>query len=231
MYHGLFDDKHRIINTTSDTFTFKGYYQSGIHERNILCKSCDNEILGSLEKYASIILFGSKEICKENVEITKLVGQDGLKVLHIESINYIKFKLFLLSILWRASISKHPFFKEIKLKEHEETLRFLIYNSSFIPENEYRVSLILFKDNLKEDIDKFISQPKQLEKGTSMIHLFYLNKLFVFFEVGKRSGFELFEKGNLKINNSIDIPEIDNNMFRKFLKKFYGVNLKENYFA
>jgi hypothetical protein len=41
----------------------------------------------------------------------------------VEGIDYERFKLFQLSILWRAGVSKHVFFSKVKLGAHEKRLR------------------------------------------------------------------------------------------------------------
>ena len=44
-------------------------------------------------------------------------------------LDYEKFRLFQLSVLWRASISTLPFFEKVKLGNHAETIRQLLLNS------------------------------------------------------------------------------------------------------
>ena len=58
--------------------------------------------------------------------------------LYFHDIDYGKFKLFSMSILWRAAISTNELFSQVDLNGYEEKLRFLIYNqkaptSDFFP--------------------------------------------------------------------------------------------------
>jgi hypothetical protein len=46
-------------------------------------------------------------------------------VVHISGLNYEQFKLFQLSVLWRAGVSSHQFFDKVKLGQHAEELRLL----------------------------------------------------------------------------------------------------------
>jgi hypothetical protein len=224
MYRELFDDKHRFINATLNDLNNIKYFQSGIYEKKILCKKCDNEIFGNLEKYASGVLYNSNSNFKISIEKHK--SYDGLDFLHIKNINYQKFKLFLLSILWRASISKDIFFKEVELGPYEETVRKLLINQNIFQEDVFRITMILFNNNINEEIDKFISPPRKFKKDLKTIYFFYICKLFYFFEISKNSGLEIFDKGNLSMNNTINIPIIYNVTFKSFLKKFYDLDLK-----
>ncbi|TAK67236.1 MAG: hypothetical protein EPO24_00715 [Bacteroidetes bacterium] len=47
---------------------------------------------------------------------------EGIRFTHVKNLDYKKFKLFLLSILWKASISKRTFFKDVKLGPHERVI-------------------------------------------------------------------------------------------------------------
>lgn len=116
MYKGLFDEKHRIsqIDFTNKKESFP---PTGIYEGNILCSNCDNKILGSYETYAAKELFkptmhGFIEALKN-----KVIDFDGNETsVTMSRIEYKKAKLFFLSILWKASISSHRFFKFVNLE-------------------------------------------------------------------------------------------------------------------
>jgi hypothetical protein len=51
------------------------------------------------------------------------------QVIFVTGFDYSKFKLFALSVLWRAGISKSDFFSSVRLGPHEEKLRKMIANS------------------------------------------------------------------------------------------------------
>ena len=86
--------------------------------------------------------------------------------------------------------------------------------------------MIFFNDQVKEEIDKFIAPPRKLIKKHYTSYVFYISRLFYFFEVTKNSGLEIFQSGNLKMNNTIEIPIIYNSTFKGFLRKFYGLQLR-----
>ncbi len=100
---------------------FNGEYEGGI-----LCKKCDSEIIGKLEDYAAKFMHGKLSSRLENID-----GEEFLIIDRDKNYNYKKHKLFLLSLLWRSSISSRPFFNQIKLsRKDEENLREMILNDS-----------------------------------------------------------------------------------------------------
>ncbi|OFX36946.1 MAG: hypothetical protein A2X08_16805 [Bacteroidetes bacterium GWA2_32_17] len=102
----------------------------GIYDNNILCKECDNFINKEYENYSKSLLFDTSGT---NVELSN-------ELIIFKGIDYIKFKLFVLSIFWRASISIRPEFKNIKLQlEIENKLKSLIKNKDSVKPSEFSV--------------------------------------------------------------------------------------------
>ena len=64
MYQDLFDEKHRIFEVLfkPDLQLQNKTRQSGVYDKDILCDKCDNKVLGSLERYASLALYGGIEL-------------------------------------------------------------------------------------------------------------------------------------------------------------------------
>ena len=60
MYKDIFDEKHRLheVEVTKGSIREDKLRQSGGYEDQILCQTCDNKILGKLEKYARMVLYG-----------------------------------------------------------------------------------------------------------------------------------------------------------------------------
>ncbi|MBW8722361.1 MAG: hypothetical protein JF626_11000 [Polaromonas sp.] len=79
----------------------------------LLCDDCEQK-LSVWEGYARTIFvqpLTPLEIRREN------------SMLHVAGLDYAKLKLFELSILWRAGVSRLPFFAKCQLGPHAETLR------------------------------------------------------------------------------------------------------------
>lgn len=82
--------------------------QNGIWEQGILCPKCD-ESFGVLDEYAYEVL--PEDIDPQQV---KRLGQ-GVTVYELGLIDVDKFRRFLVSLIWRSSLSKHEMFRSIKV--------------------------------------------------------------------------------------------------------------------
>ena len=92
-YKNIYDDKHRAWYASKFRNT-KKIMQKGYREY-LLCKNCDGEIIGKYDKYAIEVIRDKKHI-KET---------DYINALKWDGLDYELFKLFHLSVLWRAHIS------------------------------------------------------------------------------------------------------------------------------
>ena len=115
----LYDGKHRyhVLSTKPDTKN--EFEQKGIREK-LLCPSCENKF-SAFETYTKNVLFDAAEIKTVDKGKGKLV---------FENIDYKKFKLFQLSVLWRASVSTLEMFNEIDLGLHEPYIRDMLWNEN-----------------------------------------------------------------------------------------------------
>lgn len=105
--------------------------QKGITE-HLLCAKCDNERLGHNERHLAQVIFGGHP----------LNGKLNNRVLQVSGYDYRKVKNGLLSILWRMSVTSHPYFKEVNLGyKHEEVLRQALLENSELGEEEYPILL------------------------------------------------------------------------------------------
>ena len=128
-------------------------WQNGIYDENILCGCCD-KLLGYFDEHGQSVLKNIREAEGDVITLKK------------EDFNYNTFKLFFLSILWRASISNLPFFDKIKLG-HEEPLikEMLIDNNSGNPD---LYSVIITK---RKGEYRFIMEPPWNRWGRSRMAL------------------------------------------------------------
>ncbi|OGU81657.1 MAG: hypothetical protein A2W11_00435 [Ignavibacteria bacterium RBG_16_35_7] len=115
LYKAIYDDKHRANEITIEPFK-KKFIQKGYYEE-LLCKECEEKI-SRLEKY-----------CKENF-FDNIPQNIKTREYEADNLDYNKFILFHLSILWRASISSRKEFKNVRLDKgpHEELIRKLLEN-------------------------------------------------------------------------------------------------------
>jgi hypothetical protein len=142
MYKGMYDDKDRLYVINSSEPAKHRTVQSGSYEQYIFCAECDNVRIGQLERYASNNLY-RKPYLEDNEEFKQINVPGGIQVIHCENLDYSQFKLFLLSLLWRASISTEAVFENFKLgADEEEFLRASIYEEAVVDEMAYPCVLL-----------------------------------------------------------------------------------------
>lgn len=122
LFKPLYDEKHRArqlskINEQKRGYEGKKLIQKGLREK-LLCFDCEQLLNNRYEKYF-------KEIWLDKKTLPNELNDTEIKIIDLD---YGKFKLFHLSILFRASVSCLPEFKQVSLGKHEEFIRGMIIN-------------------------------------------------------------------------------------------------------
>jgi hypothetical protein len=219
-YRGLYDETHQILFGKLDNLDFSTLRFSAPYDKNILCQDCDCKIIGGYESYACNALYGGRFNLNERLSINKGIGQGGLPYLQVENINYKKFKLYILSILWKASISRHPFFKNINLGDHENIIKEMILHEEPKDFNTYTSGLILADDH-DQIITRMVIEPYKVSV-INTFYLFYINRLFYIINFSDTSILEILKTAGIRENNSMQIPILSG----QILLDFYDSVLK-----
>jgi hypothetical protein len=140
IYSSLYDEKHRFYEISADENKKNKMPQKGVREY-LLCGECEQH-LSKNERYVSLILNGGYSLN---------VRKEG-RLVHLRRVEYSKFKLFALSVLWRAGVSNLEFFDQVKLGPHENILRNMILDDEPGAEGVYPfiLSPILHENTLQE---------------------------------------------------------------------------------
>ena len=211
MYKGFYDEHHRMLKVSMQDFTIVSKPRTGEYDRYILCRECDNVRIGELESYVKPIIYGGSEGLSES-QIPRgenRVNLAGAELTYYENLDYKKFKLFLLSVLWRASISKRETFSLVNLGSDEEILRKMIFNREPLKAYDYPCMMYTY---LNDDLlpEKLIARPRPVNKGTTQFHKFLINGiLYIYFtSIGDEGIYDattpINEKGELRV---IHIPK------------------------
>jgi hypothetical protein len=96
----------------------KAFPQLGEYDPDILCETCDN-LLGKNDEYAI-------EICRSFETHHVLVGND---IFEMRAVDCDRFSKFVLSVLWRASISSRQSFTPVKLGPYESLVRDILFEA------------------------------------------------------------------------------------------------------
>ena len=228
MYSGMKaeDDKNIFFEVTYDLDTNKSKpkkVQTGEFDKNILCSDCDNRILGSnYERYAQKSMYG-KGINPEIAPICKNYKNpnDGAEYSICTNIDYGKMKLFLLSILWRASITDRKLFKEVSLgKKHEEIIRKMLYEGIIPEELEYPILMTSFM-RTDNSLKNLIGQPKKIKYQNGINgYVFLIDSIqFMFFvnSINHKMP-EYVTRTVMKKNGEMTILHLPNGKELEFLK-------------
>jgi hypothetical protein len=159
LYETLYDEKHRLQVLSIIPEQANWREQKGLRER-LLCDACEQK-LSIWERYASLALKGG-------VPLT--ARQDG-NVVRISGLDYRQFKLFQLSVLWRAGVSSLPFFERVELGKHAEVLRQLLLTGD--PGSPERYGCFMF--GLKHEAGAFtgvIMQPGKVRLNGHIAYRF-----------------------------------------------------------
>lgn len=93
--------------------------QEGIYDKNILCCECDGQF-GQYEDYAKTLLI-------DNLETYK-VSDKAIYFIPSNEFDYEKFRKFIIFLVWKASISKEDYCKNVDLGPYEKKAYEILHN-------------------------------------------------------------------------------------------------------
>lgn len=144
LYETIYDETGRMFVRSAIGKPISETRQVGYREY-LLCADCETQI-GKWERYVS-------HVWRNKVQLDSH-RQGSLMV--IEGLDYRQFKLFQMSVLWRAAISKLQPFSGVNIGPHEERLRQLLFASNPGQQNDYPCTMTMLLLEDKPAIDMFI---------------------------------------------------------------------------
>jgi len=157
-YKAMYEDNKMIAFEANDVEN-PWKEQKGLRDR-LLCDSCEGFLNRAYEEPFKKFWFDHRILA------TRPVG----KVVMLRVPDYAAFKLFHLSILWRASVCRNPFFGYVRLGPHEERLRLMLRARDPGRAGEYPISCAaVFHES--GVADNFIASPQRFRyKGYRGYH-------------------------------------------------------------
>ena len=148
LYKPLYDDDHRFFVLSTDANKRRGTRPKGIYER-LLCDECE-EKFSKWEGYARDVFHN---LSLKVIEDDRAVVFLGLK--------YTPFKLFQMSLIWRASIASRPEIHKIDLGPHAEKIRKMLIEDC--PGKVYEYGSILMLPAMSQKLmQQFVYPPERL---------------------------------------------------------------------
>jgi hypothetical protein len=146
LYKEVYDKKHRALKITSEPIDGEIVIQKG--ERDPLLGSNCERLFSKWETFAASII--------RNIHNQPIQKSGNYKI--IAPIDYDKFKLFQLSILWRMSVSQIQMFNNVNIgTDIEEKLRIMLLSSNPGESYEFGCIILLVKNSSK--LPKIIFSP------------------------------------------------------------------------
>lgn len=222
MYEGLFDDRHFTSIVKLDQLKIVGKKPTGFYDKNILCKKCDNEVIGKHESYASKILKGGKFSDRLKYKITNFSQDKGAGKLSIENLDYKKFKLFLLSMLWKGHISKNEFFKDVDLgSKYSEEIRKMLLNEDPGKETDFETMIVMYKKDFLPA--KMLIPPRKVRMENSICYLIHIQGVSFLYKVSSGHKLDYFENAKLREDNTAHFYILEGEIARSFYNTLTGV--------
>ena len=148
LYEPLYEkNNHKFYVISTDSRKKRGIRPTGIYEK-LLCDECEGK-LSVYEGYARSIF---------NCAQLGLI-EDDRKIV-FSKIKYTPFKLFQMSLIWRASITNRPEVNRIDLGPHTERLRVMLLNEQ--PGYSYEYGAILLLPPVDQNLMQQFLYPPEL---------------------------------------------------------------------
>ena len=208
LYKPVYDDLHRLTVVSTGPFDKIKYEQKGYRER-LLCYDCE-QLLSPLEDYGRRVIYGGGET-------ETIVFENEIKV---RNIDYKKFKLFQLSLLWRASVSRQESYIEVNLRHNEETIRKMLIAQIPGEPNHFGcfMTVLLWEEN--KPMDGIILSPARLHIEGHICFRFIVGACAWFFVVSRHSKDFILKDYFLRPGKELTIPFVRRDQYQDLFKGF-----------
>jgi hypothetical protein len=197
-YDLIYDEKPRRFRVIpTDSSPKIEFEQQGLRE-HLLCRKCEGKF-GQLEDYVKRAFVDGKIADRRRAQAIQM--QDCIV---LQNLDYRKFKLFLLSLLWRMSIATQDFFANVSLgRKHEEKIRAALLSGDPLQPEDYpcAVELLTLGGQFYQD---FFVKPYCL-RGAFRIYMTVIAGLRFSFFVGGCAPSKFFVFRAINQNNELNI--------------------------
>ncbi len=183
--------------------------QTGFTEK-LLCDSCERK-LSKWETYASNKLWNFPFPPPQN-------DGAGGKMVCLLGLQYKELKLFLLSLVWRASVSSDPFFRCVNLGPHEERVRKMLNEENPGAPDEYGCAVFQLEDDELLDFRHMVFEPFQLRIGHQHFTLVCFRGYVFLFLISAPLSNEPFAKAWVTREGNLTILERNVRIFQPLCK-------------
>lgn len=161
LYRPGYDSKHRM-EVLEQAAPRARIIQKGLREK-LLCQDCENLLANNYENYFSRLWYQER--------ILPVTTKDAYW--HLSYLDYTRFKLFHLSILWRSGVSTLKPFAKVTLGPTGDILRKMLLNQDPGTEHDFQIFgvLVLYPGSDKV-LDGLIGSPTYQFRDAHPLYIF-----------------------------------------------------------
>lgn len=143
------------------------FHQAGAYDSEILCEDCE-------KKFSEFDRYGWKILGPMAVDRPPPDSKEDTYVYKIDC-DTDKLRRFILSVLWRASVSKNPFYSAVNLGPYETTTRTRLFNPRPLSKDEFQTVAMILETGALEKYDGVLFQPFKARSPDGLIaHVLFL---------------------------------------------------------
>ncbi len=210
----------KLLEVNIDNLSEKKVVQDTAYDYDILCQECES-LINKYETYAARVVYNEKN--RDFYEV-----DDGeVKSLILKGVDYGKFKLFLLSNLWRASISKLYLFRNVSLgRSHEEKLRRMIIEADPGEVDDYPCWIFKMDESVNRNT-KTIATPTKIKQQLNTSYVFLVNEYFYWYNISPYNIHDFILRTTIDKNNEMAICILRNRAAYHFADVLMHVKLSK----
>jgi hypothetical protein len=149
------------------------------------------------------------------------VSHDGLVSEPYHNLDYIKVKLFFLSIIWRAHISSLPFFSNVDLGKYAEKIRKMLLENDRGNEDELETCLVKIKPD-KTMLYQALIDFRKVKNNGNYFYVFNMDNTMYHFNISPYRKESIFEKGLMRKDGTMDIALMSGQIAKGYFTSFLG---------
>ncbi|QXP79010.1 MULTISPECIES: hypothetical protein [Winogradskyella] len=224
LHKEIFDENHKLIafdpKELRKTNPSISRPSSGAYEGNLLCKKCDNEIIGKYESYVSKLL--NKKLNKnEKIKCNIKHSKDKGTIIELSDLNYSSLKLFLLSLLWRAHISSRDEYQNVDLGPYANKIGQSILNEN--PGSDDDTIITISKLDPTAGFSNFIAQPIRYKLDNSTYYIIIINGYIIIYFLKENHLSKKIKHQRLKEDGTLEMVEIPKDKVSSLIMNYIGV--------
>lgn len=196
----LLDGKDIPLLVSSSEGSFPKRAPIGVYDQTILCETCET-------KFNAMDDYGINILLKRREELFKPVPPEGEPVeWKSEVVNQHRLLVFLVGILWRASVSTHGFYQRVDLGPLELLARKVVMDQEAAVPGEFGAVLSQWRANDEHrSLTKGLMDPLKEKWGEATAYRFYFGEVVAYIKADKRPFPREFKKYSLGAHESLTI--------------------------